>query len=115
MLRGSDPAKCQQWAERLERFGKSGQGVAEFCRAEQVSVPSFYQWRRKLEGGRPSNGKPVLERGRRGPSAFKSLHVVNQDASASVKVRLRNGVVIDLGSNVATIQRIVAQLLDHQA
>ena len=40
--RVSDPVKVQQWSERLSRFGDSGQTVAEFCRAECVSQPSFY-------------------------------------------------------------------------
>ena len=41
--RVSDPVKIQQWSERLSRFGDSGQTVAEFCRAECVSQPSFYR------------------------------------------------------------------------
>ena len=46
--RVSDPVKVQQWSERLSRFGDSGQTVAEFCRAERVSQPSFYQWKKTL-------------------------------------------------------------------
>ena len=48
MSRVSDPVKVEQWSERLSRFGESGQTVAEFCRAECVSQPSFYQWKKKL-------------------------------------------------------------------
>ena len=48
MLRGSNGVKCQEWTERLERFAKSRQTVAEFCRDERVSAPSFYQWKQKL-------------------------------------------------------------------
>ena len=46
--RVSDPVKVQQWAERLRRYGDCGQTVAEFCRAERVSQPSFYQWKKRL-------------------------------------------------------------------
>ena len=38
----------QQWRVRLRRFASSKLSVAEFCRREKVSVPSFYQWRKKL-------------------------------------------------------------------
>ena len=44
-----DPAVTRrQWAERLERFRRSGQTVAQFCDAEGVSAPSFYVWKRTL-------------------------------------------------------------------
>jgi transposase len=44
-----DPAATRQrWAERIERFGASQLTVAQFCLAEGVSIPAFYQWRRTL-------------------------------------------------------------------
>ncbi|MEM1228303.1 MAG: hypothetical protein AAGJ40_21645 [Planctomycetota bacterium] len=42
-------ANRQAWIERLERFKQADQTVAQFCATEDVSVPSFYQWRRKLD------------------------------------------------------------------
>jgi transposase len=48
MPRVSRAAKVQQWTDRFARFQVCGQTVAEFCVAEGVSVPSFYQWKRKL-------------------------------------------------------------------
>lgn len=42
-------ANRQAWVERLERFKQAEQTVAQFCVTEGISVPSFYQWRRKLE------------------------------------------------------------------
>jgi len=41
----------QAWAERIDRFQKSNQSVAEFCLTEGVSQASLYQWRRKLGSG----------------------------------------------------------------
>ncbi len=41
MFRGSNSVKRQQWAERLDRYGRSGRTVAEFCGAKQISIPSF--------------------------------------------------------------------------
>ena len=46
-----DPvATRRRWAERLERFGRANQTVAQFCAAEGVSEPSFYVWKRTLAG-----------------------------------------------------------------
>jgi hypothetical protein len=36
------------WRQRFRRFGKSRLTVAAFCRAEGVSAPSFYHWRKRL-------------------------------------------------------------------
>ena len=36
------------WRERLVRFESGDLTVAEFCRREGVSNPSFYQWRKRL-------------------------------------------------------------------
>ena len=43
---GSD--RRAQWQARLRRFERSGQSVAEFCKAESISAWSLYDWRRKL-------------------------------------------------------------------
>lgn len=112
MRRRSDPAKREQWAQRLERFEKSGQSVAEFCRNEGVSAPSFYQWRQKL-GSRRRKKKPGSRRHK--APAFRRLHVSPSDASAGVRVRLPDGMVLDLGSDLATIEMVVAQILAHRA
>ena len=114
MLRGSDPVKCQQWMERLERFAKSGQTVSAFCRDEGVSSPSFYHWKRKLVGVNRNHNR-VAQRRRRKSTAFKQLHVSSQNVSSSVSVHLPDGIVIDLGGDLLTIEKIVAQVLERQA
>jgi len=37
------------WRGVLRRQTQSGMNVAEFCRRESISGPSFYSWRRKLK------------------------------------------------------------------
>jgi hypothetical protein len=37
------------WRGRLAKFSKSGLTVPDFCRQEGVSMPSFYQWRKRIE------------------------------------------------------------------
>ena len=51
MSRSPNLRKRSQWLDRLRRFARSKRSVAEFCQREQVSVGSFYQWRRKLHDG----------------------------------------------------------------
>ena len=50
----------QAWRDRLDRFGDSRLTVAAFCRRESVSVPSFYYWKRQLEGDRVATDSPRL-------------------------------------------------------
>ena len=40
--------RAAEWRQRIERFQVAGTTVAKFCRSEGVSVPSFYQWRKKF-------------------------------------------------------------------
>jgi hypothetical protein len=40
--------KIREWSARLERYRRLGITLAQFCREEQVSVPSFYYWRNRL-------------------------------------------------------------------
>ena len=46
-----DPVATRRlWAERLDRFRRANQTVAQFCVAEGISEPSFYVWKRTLAG-----------------------------------------------------------------
>ena len=36
------------WRKRIDRQQRSGQTVAQFCRQEGVTTPSYYHWKRKL-------------------------------------------------------------------
>ena len=56
MSRRADGRKDLEWRGRFERFRRAGQSVTRFCAAEQVSVPSFYQWRKKLAAQQPQAG-----------------------------------------------------------
>ncbi len=64
----SNPAKVALWRKRLRDFPNSGLTVAQFCAQEGVSVPSFYQWRRKLN----QHPDPTRE----SPPAFQPISVV---------------------------------------
>lgn len=100
MPRSIDSAKRQQWSERLQRFATSGQTIAAFCQSESVSVPSFFQWRRKL-ATTPDNDAMVSPR-----HAFVPVHITS---AAEVEVHLPNGARIRLtGNDPALIDTVIA-------
>ena len=49
MLQSHDSAKRQLWKKRFADFDKSGLTIAQFCQSVGCSIPTFYQWRRKLD------------------------------------------------------------------
>ena len=52
-MKRSETAKL--WAARLQRFEHAQMSVAQFCNAEGISQPSFYQWKRKLKSPQNRN------------------------------------------------------------
>jgi hypothetical protein len=43
-----DLSKERFWRRSLHQWRNSGLGIAEFCRQQGLSAPSFYAWRRTL-------------------------------------------------------------------
>src|SRR5688500_19379117 len=58
MVREAERTAAEVWRERLERHARSGVSIAEFCRRERLSPPSFYQWRKRLSGVRCAADRP---------------------------------------------------------
>lgn len=83
------------WRERLARFEGGGLTVAEFCRQEEVSEPSFYQWRKRLQQGRRPTGAQRRQ-GRstgdtKGVCGFVPVHVPGLTAAV---IELPGGVTV---------------------
>jgi len=114
--------RIQLWLERLNRFAESQQTAAQFCHREQISLPSFYQWKRRLS---PRVDRPRQTRNRRsnsksarpetcsanGTEGFTELLV--KPISSSAHARLPNGITIALGDHPEVAQLIVDRLLRH--
>ena len=90
----------QLWLRRMQRFSQSRLTVAEFCDREDVSVATFYQWRRKLvtlasqseTAAHARVGLPAqVSSGP--PNGFVPVRVL---PSSTIEVRLHNGVVLIL-------------------
>ena len=118
MTRKPDPAKRQQRAERLQRFRRAGQTVTQFCEAEGVSQPAFYQWQKRLGGAamrRRSAHRPQRKRASHvSAPAFQPVWLAAAAQPAGATIRFPNGVALELGTDLRTIEQVVRQLLDHQ-
>jgi len=98
MTRSVDSHKWPEWRRRMSRFLRSQRSVVQFCRDEGVSVPSFYQWRKKLQ--QHSSAAAIKDQTRhaatRSPHADNGFRPVHLVAAASVVVRLPGGTQIDV-------------------
>ena len=104
----TDPDRRRDWTERLRRFESSGSTVAAFCEREQVSVPSFYQWRRKLRGVVGARAGAGRKGHSRVPQArdFVPLQITR---SATIELRLPNGTQVWLPiGDAATLAAAIA-------
>jgi hypothetical protein len=52
----------EAWKLRLQRFYDGSVTVTEFCAAEGVSTPSFYQWQHRIKALDPNFGPPDRRR-----------------------------------------------------
>lgn len=100
----------REWRLRLERFARSNVSVAEFCRRERVSAPSFYQWRKKL-GVTDRNGQKTMP--------AKALFLPVQVAGAGgVQFAFPNGATLTLPVEEDRLIRLsieaVAQVRTHR-
>jgi hypothetical protein len=106
MARSSCPVKVQQWVDRIQRFSNAGTTVIRFCAAEGVSVPSFYNWKKKL---RLQAGSVIpsalLREPRSGRNAFQAIELIPASPS-TVTIRLPNGIVIELDGDSRATDRL---------
>jgi hypothetical protein len=119
MSRVSNPTKVQQWSDRLERFENSAETVSQFCLAEGVSQPSFYQWKKKLgignrvHGGTPGRTEGPKREGKNEPS-FRPVQLTpTPGAQQGTTIRLANGVEIELGDNLQVVDMVIRSVVNH--
>jgi transposase-like protein len=99
------------WRDRLARFGRSNWTVAEFCRREGVSNPSFYQWRKRLGlgAGTSTAGRPTCQgvRSRHDTSPFVAVSV---SSPAISEIEFPNGVRIRVPATNARALRAAVRV-----
>ena len=137
MSRLTQPARIQLWLDRLNRQAASRLTVAEFCHREAVSVPSFYQWKRRLspriesatrqrQNRQPqqSLGNPAVAQQPRftelvlhasPATACVSLPSVSLPSVSLPSISLPGGITIALGTQAEMAALILDRLLQHAA
>ena len=117
MRRAVDEAKRRLWRERLARFACSGKKVAVFCSAERVSVPTFYQWKRKLasesvrrKSRRAGASSSVNRAGTFLPVRIEGAALVEMELPNGARVRVPASDLAALGAAIAAAGRIPAQV-----
>jgi hypothetical protein len=91
--------KVLEWRRRMARFEEARQSVAEFCRREGISVPSFYQWRKRLVG---------QARAAEEAAGFRPVHLVG---STGVAVQLPGGTHMQVPTSDSQALRLVIETL----
>jgi|MudIll2142460700_1097286.scaffolds.fasta_scaffold152120_3 hypothetical protein len=126
MRRVVDEAKRRLWRERLARFALSGKRVAAFCSAEQVSVATFYQWKRRLaaegvrrrsrragsssSGNQAATSRMSVNRGGTFlPVRIEGATLVEMELPNGARVRVPARELAALGAAIAAAGRIPAQ------
>ena len=83
------------WRKRLARFQCSDLTVAEFCRREGVSAPSFYQWRKRLQPGeRPQQQRRQQVCETTDAKQARCFVPVNVSGLNTAEIELPNGVTV---------------------
>ena len=116
--------RIQLWLDRLNRFAKSNWITAEFCQLEEFSLPSFYQWKRRLsprvEPTQPTSARrgtqktgSVNESNQPSPT-FTEL-VVGSPRQAAACVSLPGGITLTLGDQPEIALLVIDRILQHSA
>ena len=110
MARSTGGTAAERWRERLARWRDSGLSIREFCWREEVSQPSFYQWRKRLQRNLPSprsrSAKPVFLPVQVVNSAGEATHLASlagggsRDAEALIEVVLPRGVTVRVAAQI---------------
>jgi hypothetical protein len=106
--------KAAAWGERLRRYKLSGLTVAQFCRREGVSVPSFYQWRQRLAAASPlaRSTRSSRRAGSDRPAAFQQVLLAG---AGVVAIELPSGVRVELPADrLPLVRAVLADLLEAE-
>ena len=74
-----------EWKEILDRFGKSGLPIAEFCEKEEISRSAFASWKKKLGAVR-----------KKAPSFVEITNAAKRKSSASTVMLSETSFELDL-------------------
>jgi hypothetical protein len=95
-MRGGRSARAEAlWRERLARFESGDLTVAEFCRREGVSQPSFYGWRKRVrQEWRAARSQEQQDRSTGDSKEACSFVPVRVSGLSAAVIELPNGVTV---------------------
>jgi hypothetical protein len=106
MPRSADSSRRKLWLARIQRHSQCDLTVAQFCRREGISAPSFYQWKKKLT----SDGAAAQVAAPR----FVPVRVADPVPAVPATLRLPGGASIELPSTLGPerLVELVAACVD---
>ncbi len=113
MSKSSGTERLARWRDRFDRFQAANLTatltVGDFCRDEEVSVSSFYQW--KKQAATPSAGqrKVKTKAATAATDIARFVPLIVQHASVGVRLLLPGGSVMELPGELGT--RRLAELI----
>ena len=115
MVRRKNAEKESYWRDVIKRHSVSSLSIREFCENEDVSLPSFYAWRRKLRERkdhrlRDRNSKRRTNKSGKG-GGFVSLRL--SDSQSGLEIIHPHGCRVRVTNDVnAIVLRRVLDVLD---
>ena len=88
------------WRAQFQRQRKANLSVTELCRQLGVSAPTFYYWKKRVDGAPPdARGQVPDVRPARHPTMaadFVPLSIIEPDPGAELEIELTNSCVLRL-------------------
>ena len=104
MRRAADVTLVAKWRERIGRWRRSGLSITEFCQHEQISQPSFFDWRKRLAGQRAVTTRRRPRRMDRDAQTPRLVQLPAPDwaTTSGVQIALPSGAVVTLPQHAST-------------
>jgi hypothetical protein len=106
--RRPDPTRRALWEQRLHSFEQSGLSASIFCAQHDLSLPSFYAWRRRLRCSNSANNPDAADRADQ--PRFVAIKLL--PASTPIELVLPTGTVVRVthGCDLDFVRSLVASL-----
>ena len=88
--------KAQLWTKRFRDFETSSLSVDQFCQSVGCSSPTFYQWRRKLNGGKQAQSSRPVAASQPTAASHPAFLQVQTKSDCSIQIKLLSGLVISV-------------------
>ena len=103
----SNKERRQFWQMAIETWQDSGMSISKFCRIEGLSEGTFYNWRKKLNGGH----SPPYKQTARSPATFIEVAMPKSN-HAALELLLSSGNTLRISSTAdnKTLSNVISVL-----